>query len=362
MDVFRKIKTKLNKKSKTKSKSKTKTSIPCNQNTNQNPRPTLKGFSSVCMTIDLSDSDESMIFDEPKLTTTKEFQPQYNINYELPKDLVQNEFYLPDVGDNFDKTLDLNNINKELIALKSNVFIAEDLIRQIQFNIDDEEIKEIDKIIKKVMYLASRIHHTIMYVQLNKELNDDESEMYEYLVKELSFQIMKISNIKCKFNTTQRNYISNTIKTIQPDITEDEINMRLENSLNDDEETCMLFAKKIIADKYKRMEANLALEFAKEQRKELMEIERSVAILHQMSIDLAQLVNGHTEILDKLEEHIDTAVKYSGKGLQLLQVAESSKLRSRKKKIITGVLIAVVAGVAIITVIGIGAGVLCLMG
>jgi len=360
MDKFRKLKTKL--KSKKEKSTSTKT---------LNLQPT--GFSQILKLKENLNKEDFNItttnetFDNPIFNKTKEYNPIYNVSYELPKNLVQNEFILPNVGDDFNKSLDLNQINKELIALKSNVFIAEDLIRKFQHDIDDDEIKNINKIIKTVMYVASQVHHAIMYVQISREIEEDETDMYDYLGKELTYQIMKISNMKQQFTMSQNKFFSDKMKIIKPDMTNEEINNMLHNSQYtldnpEDDETCMMFAKQIVADKYKREEANLALQFAMEQKKELLEIEKSIAQLHQMSIDLQQLICGHSEMIDKLEENILNAVKYSGKGLQMLQTAEANKIASRKKKIITGVIIAVVAGVAVITIVGIAVGVMCFVG
>lgn len=349
MDLFKKFKIKLNKKPK-KTLSKPKLNVST-QGWNIKER-------------DINNNNDDLYDVETETKNQVIYKPEFNISYELPKDLVQNQFILPDVGDNFTKTEDLDKINSELIALKSNIFIAEDLIKSLQFNIDDQVIKDSNKILKKVMYLASQIHSSIMYVQQVMDFDSEDQEFYEYLFKELSYQIMKISTIKMKYNINQNKMVTDTIKSINPEITKEEINNQIENLTfsADDDQYCDMFAQQIISDRYKREEANIALMYAKEQKKELMEIERSVARLNQMSIDLACIVNGQTDILNQLDESISSSVKYSGKGLQLLELAEKSKLSSRKKKIIAGVLIAVVVGVVVVTVVGIGVGVLCFCG
>lgn len=91
-----------------------------------------------------------------------------------------------------------------------------------------------------------------------------------------------------------------------------------------------------------------------------MKIEKSIAQLHQMSVDLAALVQGQGEILDQMEVSIGNAVADSVKGLKMLEVAEAHKISSRKKKIIIGVIVAVVVAVTIITIAGVAAGVICL--
>ena len=81
-----------------------------------------------------------------------------------------------------------------------------------------------------------------------------------------------------------------------------------------------------------------------------------------MSVDLAALVQGQQEILNQMEASISNAVTDSVKGLKMLEVAESSRISARKKKIIIGVIIAVAIGVTVLTIAGITAGVICLMG
>ena len=78
-----------------------------------------------------------------------------------------------------------------------------------------------------------------------------------------------------------------------------------------------------------------------------------------MSIDLASLLQGQGDILDMLESNLYSTSVHSTEGLKMLQIAESSKISSRKKKIMIGITIAVVVGVVVIAIAGIAAG--CVM-
>lgn len=154
--------------------------------------------------------------------------------------------------------------------------------------------------------------------------------------------------------------------------------------MNDDSsfsDSSSMFAQQIVDDRYKREEAKIALMYAREQKKELEQVERSIAKvrhcfslsyqpccglvltaaqLHQMQVDLAALVQGQGEILDQMEMSISNAVQDSVKGLKMLEVAESHRISSRKKKIIIGIIVGVVIGITVITIIGVTAGVIAM--
>jgi t-SNARE complex subunit (syntaxin) len=147
-------------------------------------------------------------------------------------------------------------------------------------------------------------------------------------------------------------------------MTDEEIERKMDEAIMEGgdllADSSQMFAAQIIDDRYKREEAKIALMYAKEQRKELEQIERSIAQLHQMSVDLAALVQGQGDILDQMEVSIGSAVADSIKGLKMLEVAEGHKISSRKKKIIIGIIVGVVIGVTVLTIVGVTAGVIAL--
>jgi t-SNARE complex subunit (syntaxin) len=106
----------------------------------------------------------------------------------------------------------------------------------------------------------------------------------------------------------------------------------------------------------------MSLMFAQESRKELLEIEKKLCILQQMTIDLGTILQGQTEILDNVAKTVENTVCHTTKSLKMLQIAEKRKIAARKKKIIAGVIVVVVVGVVVVTVVGITAGVICMMG
>lgn len=63
---------------------------------------------------------------------------------------------------------------------------------------------------------------------------------------------------------------------MNPDLTDEEIEMKMEQAMMDDEDllsnSAQMFAEQIQDDRYKREEAKIALMYAKEQRKELEQV------------------------------------------------------------------------------------------
>lgn len=73
-------------------------------------------------------------------------------------------------------------------------------------------------------------------------------------------------------------YLIFSIFLVNPDLTDDEINQKMEMALleGDDliNDSSQMFAQQIIDDRYKREEAKIALMYAREQKKELEQVNR----------------------------------------------------------------------------------------
>jgi len=229
--------------------------------------------------------------------------------------------------------------------------------------------KKIEKEIEETLSLGAVIHKRVTTLPPGLDVNDfrpAEKDLYDSVSRELFTQLANINLIKNKFSDQQSKKLHKAMRIVHPDLTETELEQKVEDAImNDDDILCdssQMFAQQIIDDRYKREEAKIALMYAKEQKKELEQIERSIAQLHQMSVDLAALVQSQQEILDQMEASISNAVQDSAKGLKMLEVAESSRISARKKKIIIGVIIVVAIGITVLTIAGITAGVICLCG
>lgn len=221
---------------------------------------------------------------------------------------------------------------------------------------------EIDKMIGAKLYDAAKIHKTLSYFASNhtqKDLTDEENGVFEYLTREIMEQIKIISELKQNSSKVITNRLKKTFKLAHPDFNDEEI----DNCVYDATYNGIMPEQILLNQMLNNTgtdNAKLALLFAREQQNELHQIEKAIAELYQMSIDINHLIQAQGEMLDSLEIQLSQCNKYSSKGLQMLQVAEDAKISSRKKKIITGVIIAVVAGIVILTIAGVAAGVLCL--
>jgi len=252
--------------------------------------------------------------------------------------------------------------------LKKRVNYLEEILQNAALDTDDSgRNKKFHMQMEDVLMFTAIIHKRLTSLPPGLEVADflpEEQELYDSVSSDLFQQLARISAAKQQFAKLQERKLRRTMQTVNPDLTDEQIEMKMEQAMMDDGDllanSAQMFAEQIQDDRYKREEAKIALMYAKEQRRELEQIEKSIAQLHQMSVDLAALVQGQGEILNQMETSISSAVSDSVKGLKMLEVAESHKISSRKKKIIIGVIVGVTIGVTVLTIVGVTAGVIAL--
>jgi len=307
--------------------------------------------------IDRFNSDEEInrhnSDDEVKIVKDEEYNPEYRAKF--PEGTKM--FTLPDIGDNFCKTNNLDEINSNLVNLKSSIILVEEYVNNMIFEVDEN--KEIEPEIDEIVFLAAQIYKQLDHFSKIYKIGDltiTKQQDFKYLAKEIFFQISRIGNIKSNRTEYHRKQLKKTVMLTNPELTERDVDDKVEDCILAGVSPKNIFQDEILGNK---PNAKLALQFALDQRKELEIIEKSISALHQMSIDLASLLQGQGDILDMLESNLYSTSVHSTEGLKMLQIAESSKISSRKKKIMIGITIAVVVGVVVIAIAGIAAG--CVM-
>lgn len=100
----------------------------------------------------------------------------------------------------------------------------------------------------------------------------------------------------------------------------------------------------------KTSEAKLALSQINERYDQLLEVEKSLTELSEMFKDLSMIVNSQGETIDRIEDHIGTAVSAVESGQGQLKSAQSKQSGARRKKIYCSICLAVVIVVVIIII------------
>lgn len=277
---------------------------------------------------------------------------------------------LPEVGNEVlqGHVFDLDVLEDQVGDLSVKIDNLSDLLDESMFAVDDaQDSNRIEGEIEATLRTAAIVHKRLTALPPGLEVADfkpEERELYNSVSSKLFAELNRISEIKSRFAEQQTSKLHKTMRILHPELTEAEIKQRVDEAImNDDSsfnDSSSMFAQQIVDDRYKREEAKIALMYAREQKKELEQVERSIAKLHQMQVDLAALVQGQGEILDQMEMSISNAVQDSVKGLKMLEVAESHRISSRKKKIIIGIIVGVVIGITVITIIGVTAGVIAM--
>eukprot|EP01017_Pseudomicrothorax_dubius_P013049 TRINITY_DN15615_c0_g1_i2.p1 TRINITY_DN15615_c0_g1~~TRINITY_DN15615_c0_g1_i2.p1 ORF type:complete len:314 (+),score=82.63 TRINITY_DN15615_c0_g1_i2:80-1021(+) len=104
---------------------------------------------------------------------------------------------------------------------------------------------------------------------------------------------------------------------------------QIEEICQDPEGASRLVASKMFGQGHTRLQN--AVSDIQDKYRDIQRLEASVAVVHQMFVDLALLVHAQGEALDNIELNIDQAHNYVNKGERKLQEAKEYHQSSRKK-------------------------------
>jgi len=230
----------------------------------------------------------------------------------------------------FNKTT--NKIQYYLNKVKENsAEIASLKARHIKATLTDQE-KEISE---KLNHL---IGENTKYCQLTKteletieaevkKAKEEEPDEPETRIKDVTYRALKgkfaeilkdSQNTQIEYKTAVKAKIVRQAKIIDPTLTQEQV----EAVCSDPDGASNLLASKMLGPGHVKLQHAVA--DIKDKYKDILRLERSVEMVHQMFVDMQMLVQAQGEMLDNIELNIQDAKDYMQKGVKQLDNAKKS--------------------------------------
>jgi len=263
-------------------------------------------------------------------TASDEIMPEFN------KKTKSIQFYLKKVRDN----------NKEITRLKEKHGRA-------TLNDDEKAIsEELDHLInennKYCQSIKADIEALDADVAKSKQREPDEPEtrikdINCRALKDRFFNVLQESqNVQINYKNAVKNKIARHARIIDPTLTEEQV----ENVCNDPNGANNLLADKMLGTGHVRMRNAVA--DIQDKYKDIIKLEKSVQIVHQMFLDMQMLVHAQGEMLDNIELNVGEAKNYVQKANVQLAKAKKSHIQYKKYKCCILITLLIIIGAIIL--------------
>lgn len=231
---------------------------------------------------------------------------------------------------------EISTINDLLKKLKGNV----ENISQLQESVvsmegygDGEEQVQMDRLASECKLIMESVKKRTKAIELeNVQLPPSHPS--------LSMRTTQHAQVKQKFldflrmyNETERDFsmrvkeqMERSIRSMNPDFTEDEIKDALEDQMEGDYQSMMM-------DQSGRYEgASYALAEAQSRQNEIQKIEETIVQLTEMFIEMSTLVEAQGQVINTIEQHVEATEQYTEQANKELDTAivTAKKVRGRK--------------------------------
>jgi len=264
-------------------------------------------------------------------TAGEEIMPDFN------KKAKSIQYYLKKVRDN----------NREITKLKE---------RHGRATLNDDEkaiSEELDQLIvdnnKYCQSIKADLEALDQDVVKSKEKEPDEPEtrikdINCRALKDRFFNILQeAQNVQLSYKKAVKTKIARHARIIDPTLTEEQV----ETVCNDPDGANKLLADKMLGAGHVRLR-NAVLDI-EDKYKDIIKLEKSVQVVHQMFIDMQMLVHAQGEMLDNIELNVGEAKNYVVKANVQLAKAKKSHQTAKKYKccILVTLMIIIVAVILI---------------
>jgi len=197
-----------------------------------------------------------------------------------------------------------------------------------------ESSAELDALIDETNGLTHKVRDALQEMQTeNEKLEKKEAGSSEARIRTNMHNTLtvKFLDLVTSYQEAQRKYkdkhtekVRRQIKIVNPGATEEEIQQALDDGAKD------IFASQLVDNKFKK-QAEDALNYVQNKHKEIQKLEASINELHQLFVDMAILVEAQGELINQIENNVQSARDYTEQGLKQVEAANKYQKKSRKK-------------------------------
>lgn len=166
---------------------------------------------------------------------------------------------------------------------------------------------------------------------------------HSLLLRRMLKEMREHQKLKQRFQKKTKENFHRLVKVVDPDITDDEVDRRLEAGGSS-------AMREIMMGGAVHADAEAALNDVQSRAKDVEMLERSVHQMFQLFQDLAALVEEQGEVLDNIEANVDSAKAFTEKGNKELIRAHIAAKKARKRRCCLMIIVVVVLAVILIPV------------
>lgn len=218
--------------------------------------------------------------------------------------------------------------NQEISRLKNEHASA--TLNEQEKRISEELNKKIDTNNQLCKNVKDQLATLQTEVEEAKRKDPDEPETririvnYQALSNKFSQIIKESQAVQLEFKQSVKNKISRQVKFYDSSLSDQQV----EEITNDPEGAAKVLSNKMLGAGHVKLQN--AVSDIQDKYKDILKLERSVEVMHQMFVDMAMLVQAQGEIIDNIEVNIKEAKDYVHKGVGQLKSAQVSHEKSRR--------------------------------
>ncbi|KNC53768.1 t-SNARE family protein [Thecamonas trahens ATCC 50062] len=166
---------------------------------------------------------------------------------------------------------------------------------------------------------------------------------YGALTRKFIAVMREYQELQTEYRNKYKDRVERQVRIVKRDATQDEIDEIVEGTGGSG-----VFAQMMLSSTASHAAAQNALADIQERHEDIVRLERSIAELHQLFVDMAVLVDAQGELLDQIEHSVAQSVGYTAKAVKELGKANKYQRKARKKMCACLVLGMVVLGAVLI--------------
>mmetsp|Transcript_4976 Transcript_4976/g.18024 ORF Transcript_4976/g.18024 Transcript_4976/m.18024 type:complete len:332 (+) Transcript_4976:228-1223(+) len=244
----------------------------------------------------------------------------------------------------------LKDLKKRLAGLRALQETTKDVTRG---DVMHEKRSEMGDMIKEISKQANKIKNKVQELDASNkevELNISDAnlrtreQVTAALLKKLQSTINDFSRLRTEFEEDYKEVVEQRIYTVTGrGATEEELDRMIETG-----ESEQIFQKAMLEQGRGTMQVMETVEEIRERHEAVMELERGLAELNQMFLDLASLVEHQGDMIDNIGHSVATAKEYTEQGVVALEQAHEYQKSARKK---TCCIMMIVLGIGVVIVV-----------
>jgi len=207
---------------------------------------------------------------------------------------------------------------------------------------------ELEQLLETTNAAVTQVRNKLKQMKADRSTDkadrDRKSKVISVLTKKFMNLMQEYQTVQTNYKDKSRESFKRTAEIVKPGITMDEVNGLIESG-----DSKSLFSQQTLDD-HRKNQANNALNFIQEQKRDIQQLERSINILHQLFIDMQTITESHGDLLDDVQDNVHITARRTIRAVKDLTVVDKMVQRGRKRKcmfVTVAVIIAIVIGVVI---------------